>query len=114
MGLLSAVLVTTTSGATTVTVAEAVWFCREEASLVALTVAVLGKLPVKVLALTSAKVVVPVMWTEIDWPAVRVLMPLRLSVPLLMVKSLGMPPVAILQVMLLPNPAGNGSFKVTP
>jgi hypothetical protein len=70
----SAVLATVTSGESTVTVAEEDWFCEAGGSLVALTVAVFGRVAVNGL---PDGVVVPVMWTTRDAPAAKVVLATR-------------------------------------
>src|SRR5260370_16060575 len=66
------VLVMSTSGAVVFTVADADWFCSALVSLVALTVAVFGSVPVKLGAGASAAVTVPVMVTVSVTPAASV------------------------------------------
>src|SRR5260370_780310 len=111
------VLLMSTSGAVMLTVAEALWFCSAVVSFVALTVAVLTSVPVKLLG-ASAALTVPVRVTVWLSPAASVVgLNTRLCPPgpaPLMLKSFPASCVLIDQVMSLSAPAGSGSLKLTP
>ena len=114
----SAVLNTSTSGALIVMVALADLLVSPPAGLGAMTVAVLGSVPMKVLAPASAPSVGLVRCTAMLSPAVSVLIVKDSTwLPVLPViwKSPGLPVVeSMVQKTSPPVPAGSGSLRVTP